>query len=52
MKATKDKPIPMVTFTKNEGKDSYTSKRTIKIKAITGAERQQLRITSYQYLLP
>lgn len=53
MKALKNKPLPMVAeSTKGCSKTSHLSGNVIKIKAITDADRQQLRISAYQYLLP
>lgn len=37
---------------KLDGKRNSVSSRKIKIKTISNSERQQLRISSYQYILP
>lgn len=53
MTTIRDKRISKVTASTNrDGKNYYASDYTFKLKVITPAERQQLRIPTYDYLLP
>lgn len=53
MRTVKDKPIQIKsTSSKKNDVASVASDHTIKLKAVTDADRQRLRISSYQYLLP
>ena len=49
----RDKPLSKpATTTKESGKMAHIPAHAIKLKVVTTAERQRLRISSYQYLLP
>ncbi len=52
MKALDNKPLLMITTSSKEDAGGCVAAHAIKLKAITSAERQSLRISSYQYLLP
>lgn len=53
MKALANKPSPKDTVSaKRNGTKSDVDMRAIKLKAVTAADRQRLRIPSYQYILP
>lgn len=50
MKVLKDKIL--TTCIGGNGKDIGVTGRDIKLVAVTDADRQRLRISTYQYLLP
>lgn len=54
MKVSKKTVLSMTSMTQNGGRNDAVglSATTIKLKPVTNAERQRLRISSYQYLLP
>lgn len=54
MKVIKKMTLAAANMTQAEGRDKPATARTkaIKLKAVTNAERQRLRISSYQYILP
>lgn len=54
MKVFKKPALPTSQMTQDRGRNNTKSACTsaIKLKAITNAERQSLRISSYQYILP
>lgn len=53
MKALINKPVLMDSIpNKRNGKGVDVPNNVIKLRTITNAERQQLRIPSYKYLLP
>lgn len=54
MKVFKKPALPTARMTQDRGRNNTTTAHTpaIKLKAVTNAERQSLRISSYQYILP
>ncbi len=54
MKASKKTMLSIASMTKDRGSNVSTVKPAahIKLRTVTNAERQQMRISSYQYLLP
>ena len=54
MKVSKQPVLSMASMTQNGGRKNTmtTSASRIRLKPVTNDERQQLRISSYQYLLP
>lgn len=54
MKVSKQPVLSMASMTQKGGRKNNmaTSASRIKLKPVTNVERQQLRISSYQYLLP
>lgn len=54
MKVFKKPALPTAQMTQDRGRKNTTTAQTpvIKLKAVTDAERQRLRISSYQYILP
>lgn len=54
MKVIKKTILSMVAINQNGDRNSAvdTQAHAIRLKAVTEAERQSLRISSYQYLLP
>lgn len=54
MKVSKKTALSMTSMSQNGGRGKTMDKPElqIKLKPVTGAERQRLRIPSYQYLLP
>lgn len=53
MNALENKPMLMKTSSSNgTGKVSGVTCHTIKLRGVTSADRQKLRIPSYSYLLP
>lgn len=53
MNALKNKPMLLKQVSSSKtGKGSDVNCNTIKLKSITNADRQKLRIPSYSYLLP
>lgn len=53
MKALKKTVLSIASDKQDGGRNNTVAKYpAIKLKAITSAERQRLRISSYQYILP
>lgn len=54
MKVSKKTALSVAHMTQDGGRNNLTTAQpqAIKLKAVTTAERQQLRISSYQYILP
>ncbi len=54
MKVSKKTSLSIARMTQDGGRKNITTAHTpaIKLKAVTDAERQRLRIPSYQYILP
>lgn len=54
MKVSKKTALAVANMAKVGGRNNLTTAKpqAIKLKAVTTAERQRLRISSYQYLLP
>lgn len=50
MKILKNKPL--VTLINSSGKGAVEATGGVKLMAVTDADRQKLRIPTYQYLLP
>lgn len=53
MKVSKKTALSAAHMTKvGDRNNRTTAPKSIKLKAVTAAEREQLRIPSYQYILP
>ena len=54
MKVSKNPVSSVARIAKGGGRNNVTTPRpqAIKLKAVTDAERQRLRISSYRYILP
>lgn len=54
MKALKKTVLPIASDKQDGGRNNTAVAKypAIKLKAVTSAERQRLRISSYQYILP
>lgn len=53
MKVSKKTALSVARMAQTGGRNDVTPQpQVIKLKAVTDTERQRLRITSYQYILP